>query len=93
MRLRFGPKAARDLEWFTRYYADVFPDGRRNARQSLKATLDLVMANPMAGRATSCAGVRQFPVARTPFIIVYSVADDTLEVIRVWDGRADAVTW
>jgi len=74
MKLRFGPRAARDLEWFTRYYADVFPEGRRNARRSLKAALDLVMANPGAGRKTRYPLVRQFPVARTPFIIVYSVA-------------------
>ena len=35
------------------------------------------------------AGIREFPIPRTPFSFIYRVVDDRIEVLRVRDQRGD----
>ena len=47
----------------------------------------LLLGNPHAGRPTHHAGLRRLPIARTPFFVVYRVAPQQIEILRVIDGR------
>ena len=89
MKLVFGEYAKRDLRWFATYYSKRFPEGRKGAERSLSTTIDLLLTNPHAGNPVEGLPVRQFPVLRTPFILIYSIEGDSLDIIRVWDARAD----
>ena len=91
MRLTFGEYAKRDLRWFTAYYSNSFPEGRKGAERSLTIAVELLLANPYAGKTVDGKPARQFPVPRTPFISIYSIKGDSIEIIRVWDARADPV--
>jgi toxin ParE1/3/4 len=87
MRVVFLASSADDTVWFRRYYTRVFPDGAMSARDSLKRTLALITENPLVGQQLQRADNRTFPVLRTPFVVVYRVADDQIEVLRLQDQR------
>jgi plasmid stabilization system protein ParE len=89
MKLVFREHAKRDLRWFAAYYSERFPEGRKNAERSLRAAIELLLGNPFAGSVMEGKPARQFPVSRTPFILIYSIEGDSLDIIRVWDARAD----
>ena len=88
MKLIFREHAKRDLRWFATYYSKMFPDGRKNAERSLTLAIELLLANPPAGNVVEGKPGQQFPVLRTPFVLIYSIEGDSIHIIRVWDARA-----
>ncbi|WP_193227708.1 type II toxin-antitoxin system RelE/ParE family toxin [Aureimonas psammosilenae] len=89
MRVLLLQKANDDLRWFRRYYRDVFPQGRKTAGRSYLDALDRLSEMPWIGRVVSGRPVREYPVSQTPFLLVYQVVDDRIEVLRIMDGRAE----
>ena len=89
MKLVFREHAKRDLQWFAAYYSKRFPEGRKNAERSLRKAIEVILANPFAGNPLEGMPARQFAVLRTPFVLIYSIEGDSLDIIRVWDARAD----
>ena len=55
----------------------------------MRAAIQLLLANPLAGKPLGVAGARSFPVLRTAFVLHYVIIGDMVEIIRVWDSRAD----
>jgi plasmid stabilization system protein ParE len=88
MRVVFLDEALRDLEWFRRYYRSVFPDGSAGARARFRKALANLQKYPRMGPAMEGSEFRSHPIARTPFRIVYRIADDTIEIARIRDQRA-----
>ena len=88
MRLVYLESAARDIAWFRYHYRSVFPAGSDNARANLKAIQSLLAANPYVGhRSDGRPDVREFPVKKTPFTLIYRVTPDQIEILRLWDSR------
>ena len=67
----------------------IFPEGAKGARNNFLATEKLIIDYPEIGHLTDFKDVRELAILRTPFSIIYRVTTDQIEVIRVWDGRAD----
>jgi plasmid stabilization system protein ParE len=88
MKLIFLEHAKRDLRWFAALYSKTFPEGRKNAERSLTVAIELLLANPFAGNVVEGKPARQFPVLRTPFVLICSIEGDSIHIIRVWDARA-----
>ncbi len=89
MKIRFLATAAPDLLWFKTYYMRRFPEGRRNADTQFLKVKALLVANPFLGHPVeNVDGARAYPVSRTPFSFIYRVKGDTIEVLRVLDGRS-----
>jgi toxin ParE1/3/4 len=88
MRVRYAPSTVPDLQWFRRYYERVFPEGAQAARRRVKAMETLLAENPFAGRRTRRPGVRRIPIRNTPFLILYRVQADAIEILRVIDTRS-----
>ncbi len=89
MKVTFHRHAKHDLRWFAFYYSEKFPEGTRPAEQNLRAALNLLKRNPRAGRPVEHTSARLMPVLRTPFVLVYLVKGDTIDILRVWDARAN----
>ena len=89
MSIVYSPSARDDLTWMRTYYSRVFPDGAVNARRHLKAAEKNLCANPEIGRPSEVATLRELPIARTPFSIVYAIRHNRILILRVWDGRAE----
>ena len=89
MTIVFLPGALADLRWFHRYYTQRFPAERDNASRRLRAVLALLGDHPRIGRAVDGeAGLRSYPVPRTPFTVLYRARSDRLEILRVYDQRS-----
>ncbi len=78
-----------DLRWFRRYYEDVFAEGGGRARLAYVRTLERLVAAPRIGRPLEFENVREFPIQRTPFSVIYRLQEDRIEILRIWDQRAD----
>ena len=90
MKLVFLPSTRTDLLWMRAYYARVFPGGAKRAAERYIRASRLVLGNPLVGHLVEgMAGIREFPIPRTPFSFIYRVVDDRIEVLRVWDQRGD----
>lgn len=90
LNLVFTQAAQRDLGWFDDYYKQFFPEGRRNAKNRLSASLELILANPNLGiRAVEGFLAKEFSVQKTSFAILYRIDGDNLIVMRLFDQRSD----
>ena len=89
MKIVYLDGARADIVWMRRYYTRVFPEGYKRARRHFKATESLLAQNPRAGHKTEFVEVFELAIARTPFSLIYFVTHDQIEVLRVWDARAD----
>lgn len=88
MRIVLLASARRDLEWFKRYYEIVFPQGARRASDRYLRTMLMLRENPNAGHPIEGGQLRALTVLRTPFVLMYRIADDQIEIVRVKDGRS-----
>ena len=90
MKVIYLAQALRDMNWVRKYYSEVFPAGRSNARSQLRKTETLISENPLAGHASEAVvGAREFHISRTPFSLLYRVTKENVEIIRVIDGRSN----
>ena len=89
MELVYLPSTIADLNWFRAYYTQVFPDGLRRAQQQFFTMEHLLRDNPHLGHKTEFANVRELQIARTPFCVIYRLTPRRIEVLRIWDNRAD----
>ena len=89
MKIVYLASARDDLVWMRAYYTRVFPEGSTRAAAHFRAAQKMLSANPELGRATDVPDVRELQIARTPFSIIYRVDRERIEVLRIWDGRAD----
>ena len=90
MKIMYLTRALRDMQWVRKYYNDVFPAGRDNARSQLRKTETLISENPLVGHPSeSIAGAGEFYISPTPFSFLYRVTKERIEIMRVIDGRSN----
>ena len=88
MKIVFLEDAAQDIRWLRFYYQSVFPEGVSKARANLKAIQKTLAANPFAGQPSETRkDVRELSIPRTPFLLIYRVTPDQIEILRLWDTR------
>lgn len=90
MKVIYLAQALRDMHWVRKYYSEVFPAGRSNARSQLRKTETLISENPLAGHPSeTVSGAREFHISRTPFSFLYRVTQENVEIVRVVDNRSN----
>jgi toxin ParE1/3/4 len=98
MRIRYSPRATRDLDLIYRYLSERSPNGALNVLTAILAAIEFVRRYPEAAEATRIEGVRAKVVQRYRFKVFYRlvVADDAIEIIHVrhtsrysWSGVDD----
>lgn len=86
MRLVYLPSTAHDLIWLRTYYTKVFPEGAKKAREEIKRAERLLQDHPFAGERFD-NDLRELLIPRTPFAMIYRVADDRIEILEIQDVR------
>ena len=84
MRLRWTPVAASDLEDIRNYVDAHFPEFSRTTVKTIYTEIQSLRRFPMRGRTGEVEGTREYWLSPLPYIVVYRVTDDTIEVIRIW---------
>ena len=87
MRVRFSPRAVDDLAAIADFLIERSPRGARAVERAIHATLTLVADFPGSGRALEQRpGVRVIPVTRYPYLIFYTVSDESVVVLHIRHG-------
>jgi toxin ParE1/3/4 len=86
MPIKWLRKAIRSIDRHARHIAKENPDAAYRAIDRIRAAVGQLDRYPGLGRIGRVAGTRELIVGGTPWIIVYRVRADTIEIIRVLHG-------
>ena len=77
------------MGWFRQYYRSVFTAGKSNAAAHLKEAKQLLKAYPQVGHPSDTSDLRELPILKTPFALIYRIHGDEIQIVRLWDQRAE----
>ena len=80
MRLRWTPASADDLEAIADYLAGHFPNLARTTIRKIYETIGSLRSMPYRGRIGREEGTRELVIARLPYIIVYRIKGEAVEI-------------
>lgn len=85
MRLKWTRRALADISALRRYLIDHASSPQAARRMTLRITDSVTLARdfPGIGRQGRCAGTRELVVMGTPYIAVFRVRGDVLEVLSI----------
>jgi toxin ParE1/3/4 len=86
MRVVWTAPAARDLEAIGDYIARHNRDAARRTVQRIRARVRTLATHPYLGRPGRVFDTRELVIASTPFITVYRIVDNRLEILAVFHG-------
>jgi addiction module RelE/StbE family toxin len=89
MRIRWTPAAAADLESISDYLKDRHPRLRHSTVRKLYERVRSLKQWADRGRPGSEAGTRELLFPPLPYVAVYRVADETVEVLRIYHTAQD----
>lgn len=84
MRLRWTPAAAADLEAISNYLRDKHPKHWQPTILKLYQTIRSLKEWPHLGRVGREPGTRELLFSPLPYISIYRVKQETVEVLRIY---------
>ena len=92
MRLRWLPQATEDLENIKNYLTEHQPQFAQSTVQRLYEGIRALKNTPYRGRTGSVADTRELVFTPLPYIAVYRVKGQTIEILHIWHGAQDRST-
>ncbi len=89
MRVRWTSDAADDLERISDYIAADRPEAARRVAFHIVRTVDGLETFPNRGRPGRVEGTRELVLAPLPFIAVYEVHSNEVQVLRLLHGAQE----
>ena len=89
MRIRCTPAAAADLQQISDYLQEHHPQYRQPTLRKLHETVRGLKEAPYRGRPGRVEGTREVLFPPLPFVAVYRINGETIEVLRVWHTAQD----
>jgi addiction module RelE/StbE family toxin len=83
MRVRFTKLANSDLNQGYDYIAQDNPSIAQIVIERIEKAIDTLRQYPAIGKNGRIEGTREFVVTNTPFILVYRVGKDVLQILSV----------
>jgi addiction module RelE/StbE family toxin len=83
MRVRFTKLANSDLNQAYDYIAQDNPSSARIVIERIEKAIDTLYQYPVIGKNGRVKGTREFVVPNTPFILVYRIEKDMLQILSV----------
>jgi toxin ParE1/3/4 len=89
MRIRWTPAAAADLQRISDYLKERHPHYRQPTMRKLYEAIRSLKQSAQRGRTGREDGTRELLFPPTPYVAVYRVRQQTIEVMRVYHGAQD----
>lgn len=86
MRLRWTPLAVADLHGIDEYLKEHHPRYREATIRKLYGKLRALKDAPNIGRLGRIAGTRELVFPPMPYVAVYRISGETIEVLRMYHG-------
>jgi addiction module RelE/StbE family toxin len=82
-RLRWARAATDDLVAIADHYDGISHELRQRILSQVIAAPRLLRERPLIGPSAGLHGLRKWPVKHTPFVLLYRVTSDQIEIARV----------
>ncbi len=89
MRLEWADTTEDDLNRIIAHYAEIAPSLAMELIERIAVAPRPLLDFPFIGPETEVEGLRKWRVAKTPFLLLYSVEPDRVVVARVVDARSN----
>jgi toxin ParE1/3/4 len=89
MRIRWTPAAAADLQHISDYLKERHPHYRQPTVRKLYETIRSLKDSPHRGRPGRVEGTREILFLPLPYVAVYRVTEESIEVLRIYHGAQD----
>jgi toxin ParE1/3/4 len=89
MRIRWTVPAADDFETISDYLQEHYPRFAETTLQTIYLRIRSLKSSPNLGRPGHRGGTRELALTPLPYIVVYSVSADTVEVLHIHHGAQD----
>jgi addiction module RelE/StbE family toxin len=89
MRIRWTPAAAADLQHISDYLKQRHPRYRQPTVRKLYAAIESLRGRPFRGRVGREEGTRELVLHPLPYIALYRVKEQTVELLRIYHGAQD----
>lgn len=89
MRIRWTTPAAADLESIKKYLDIHYPHLSHSTIRTLYDGVRSLKSMPGRGRVGLKEGTREILFHPLPYILVYRLKDDVIEILRIYHGAQD----
>jgi toxin ParE1/3/4 len=89
MRIRWTPAAAADLQHISDYFKDHHPHYRQPTMRKLYEAIRSLRTLPYRGRPGREDGTREILFPPLPYVAVYRVREQSIEVVRIYHSAQD----
>ena len=86
MRLRWTVPAADDLDSIKTYLAEYFPQFAQPTVRAIYQRICALRSAPHRGRPGHLSGTRELPLTPLPYVVVYAVRGEAVEVLHIYHG-------
>ena len=86
MKLRWTPEAAENLVSTCDYVARDSGAAARRIATAVHEQLNLLLEFPQLGRPGREKGTRELTLTPLPYIVIYRVREDRIEILSIWHG-------
>ena len=86
MKVRLALAAEADLEHIRHTIVSENPVAAERVQRSIARAIELLKYFPYIGRPGTAKGTREKPVKSLPYIVVYTIEDGELVILRVFHG-------
>ncbi len=83
MKLKWTRRALNQLKQAQEYIAQDNPLAAQQVAQQIADSAKLLLRQPQMGRMGRVSGTREWVVNHTPYLLIYRVADNELQVLSV----------
>lgn len=87
--IRWTPAAASDLQHVSDYLAEHHPQYRHPTLRKVYAAIQSLKEWPYRGRAGREEGTRELILSPLPYVAIYRVNDQSIEVLRIYHAGQD----
>jgi len=76
-----------DFVEIQQYIASENPVAANKVAERIWQSVQHLIRNPHAGRDGHVAGTREWLISDTPYVVVYRIRSNEVEILRLWHGR------
>ena len=89
MRIRWTPAAAADLQHINDYLREHHPRYRQPTMRKVYEAVRALKQSPRRGRLGREEGTREFLFPPLPYIAVYRVTTESVQIVRIYHTAQD----
>jgi len=83
VKLRYTPRARLDLAEIHDYIAQENSYAARRVIKIIRKSAEVLLFNPLVGRAGRVSDTRELAVGRLPFLLAYRIDADEVQILSV----------